>query len=307
MREEKKLAIVIPAYKATFLSATLDSIAAQTCKNFTLYVGDDCSPNNIKKIVDRYIDKIDVVYHRFETNLGSKDLVAQWERCIDMIHDEKWIWLFSDDDVMDKNCVEEFYKMANNSTSFYFHFNIRQIDTNGLIQKNFAKFPNHISAVEYLEAKTDGLLFSFVVEFIFERNFFFEAGRFENFDMAWGSDYITTLKLANLNNGIETIQNAMISWRSSEENISPNKSARILKRKMISVVQNLLWIKNFINDKTSLKYSIRYYKYFFGEMIRIKNLLDRKSGNEIIRYFGNEMSLNLLSNIFKIYWNLIKL
>lgn len=306
MEKEKKLAIVIPAYKATFLSATLDSIAAQTCKNFTLYVGDDSSPNNINKIVDLYRDKIDVVYHRFETNLGSKDLVAQWERCIDMIHDEKWVWLFSDDDVMDKNCVEEFYKMANNCTSLYFHFNIRQIDANGLVQKHFAKFPIHMSAVEYLEAKTDGLLSSFVVEFIFERNFFLEAGRFENFDMAWGSDYITTLKLANLNNGIETIQNAMISWRSSDENISPNKSARILKRKMISVVQNLLWIKNFVNDKTNLKYSIRYYKYFFGEMIRIKNILDRKSGNEIIRYFGDEMDLKLLSNIFRIYWNFIK-
>lgn len=54
------LAIVIPAYKSTFLSAALDSIAAQTSKDFTLYVGDDCSPHDLKSIVGKYTDKIDI-------------------------------------------------------------------------------------------------------------------------------------------------------------------------------------------------------------------------------------------------------
>ena len=100
-----RLAIIIPAYKATFLPAALDSIAMQTCKDFTLYVGDDCSPEPIGSIVEQYRDKIDLVYQRFDTNLGSKDLVAQWERCIAMSRDEPYIWLFSDDDVMEPNCV----------------------------------------------------------------------------------------------------------------------------------------------------------------------------------------------------------
>ena len=73
---KKKLAIVIPAYKATFLRAALDSIAAQTCQDFTLYIGDDCSPYQLGAIVDEYRDKIDLFYERFDTNLGGKDLVA---------------------------------------------------------------------------------------------------------------------------------------------------------------------------------------------------------------------------------------
>lgn len=303
---KNQLAIVIPAYKTIFLDKALKSIASQTCQDFTLYIGDDCSPHDIKSIVDQYKEKIDLVYKRFNTNLGGKDLVAQWERCIDMIQDEKWIWLFSDDDVMDENCVEEFYKAVNKSNSLYFHFNIRQIDAKGCVQKTFPTYPKHISAVEYLNAKTAGQIASYVVEFIFERNLFLKAGRFENFDLAWGSDYITTLKLASLNKGIETIQNAKVNWRSSDENISPNKSTKILKRKMMSVVKNLLWIKNFINNETNIKYSRKYYKYFFGEMIRIKDYLDRESGNGIIRYFGKEMKLRLLSCVFKVYWNLIK-
>ena len=105
MLKQNNLAIVIPAYKSTFLAAALDSIAAQTCKDFILYIGDDCSPNNLGEIVDGYRDKINLVYKRFDTNLGGKDLVAQWERCIDMTQGEDWLWLFSDDDVMEKNCV----------------------------------------------------------------------------------------------------------------------------------------------------------------------------------------------------------
>ena len=112
-----KLAIIIPAYKATFLPAALDSIAVQTCKDFTLYVGDDCSPEPIGNIVEQYKDKIKLVYQRFDTNLGGKDLVAQWERCIAMSKDEPYIWLFSDDDVMEPNCVEQLLKQIETTKS----------------------------------------------------------------------------------------------------------------------------------------------------------------------------------------------
>ena len=86
-----QLAIIIPAYKAAFLPAALDSIAAQTCKDFTVYVGDDCSPEPIGSIVEKYRDKMDIVYKRFDTNLGGTDLVAQWERCIAMSQNEPYI------------------------------------------------------------------------------------------------------------------------------------------------------------------------------------------------------------------------
>ena len=48
---EEKIAIVIPAYKCRFLRQTLDSIVVQTCRSFTVYIGDDASPQNRKEIV----------------------------------------------------------------------------------------------------------------------------------------------------------------------------------------------------------------------------------------------------------------
>lgn len=199
MMKQNNLAIVIPAYKATFLAAALDSIAAQTCQDFTLYIGDDHSPNNLEEIVDKYRDKINLVYKRFDTNLGGKDLVAQWERCIDMIQGEDWLWLFSDDDVMEAKCVEEFYKtIKENPQAGLVHFNILGLYGNAEKEKTFPLFPGYVNAKEYLDNKLKGNFVSFVVEFIIRKDIFYESGRFEKFDLAWGSDFVSWIKFASM-------------------------------------------------------------------------------------------------------------
>ena len=93
------LAIVIPAYKILYLSETLDSLANQTNKNFNVYVGDDCSPDDIASVCKKYEKLISLEYYRFNTNLGKTKLVKQWERCVSRMGEEKWLWLFSDDDI----------------------------------------------------------------------------------------------------------------------------------------------------------------------------------------------------------------
>ena len=50
----KSLAIIIPAYKDTYLRETLDSLVSQTINDFVVYIGDDCSPYNLKSIVNEY-------------------------------------------------------------------------------------------------------------------------------------------------------------------------------------------------------------------------------------------------------------
>lgn len=105
-----KLAIVIPAYKKRYFDQTLESFANQTCKDFTIYVGDDASPEDLEEIVNKYKSRISIIYHRFSSNLGGKDLIAHWERCVLLVKKEPWIWFFSDDDFVSKNCVEGFFE-----------------------------------------------------------------------------------------------------------------------------------------------------------------------------------------------------
>ena len=63
---KNKLAIIIPAYKACFFREVLDSIVRQSNRDFTVYIGDDASPDDLESIVSDYKDKLDIFYFRFE-------------------------------------------------------------------------------------------------------------------------------------------------------------------------------------------------------------------------------------------------
>lgn len=63
--------VIIPAYNCTkTLDRTLSSLVAQTDNNFHVILVDDCSTEDIKSIVDTYIDKLTITYIRNEKNLG---------------------------------------------------------------------------------------------------------------------------------------------------------------------------------------------------------------------------------------------
>ncbi|OAZ05413.1 glycosyltransferase family 2 protein [Flavobacterium succinicans] len=103
------LAIIIPYYKLTFFEATLQSLAAQTCQDFKVYIGDDASPEKPTELLEHFQGQFDFVYHRFEFNLGGVSLTQQWERCIALSDNEPWLMILGDDDVLGENVVEAFY------------------------------------------------------------------------------------------------------------------------------------------------------------------------------------------------------
>ena len=250
----KRLAIIIPAYKAKFLSATLESITTQTCKDFTLYVGDDCSPEPIGNIVEKYRDKINLFYQRFDTNLGSKDLVAQWDRCISMSRDEPYIWLFSDDDLMEPNCVERLLNKIDETNSCYdlYHFDVNEIDEQGRFSKSLPAYPQVLSAYEYFKGKTIGRYRSYVVENVFSRRVYQQAGGFKNFDLAWGSDVATWCIFSGCK-GMCKIPDAHVCWRRSSQNITPDYSIPIAERKLTAEIEFLKWSNVFFQDKLYIR------------------------------------------------------
>lgn len=296
----KNLAIVIPAYKSTFLTEALDSIANQTCKEFTVYIGDDHSPNDLKSIVDQYQGKFDLVYRRFEENMGGKDLVGQWERCIDMTQDEPWLWLFSDDDVMEPKCVEEFYKLVHEKPEAKLvHFNIKVIDRDSKLVGNQRPFPEYLSTKGYLDAKVSiaPFLFSFVVEFIVHRDVFFGAGRFEKFDLAWGSDFISWIKFSEAAGGIYTCPKGNVRWRRSGENVSTNETPKVVYRKLKANIDYMQWVLHFSQQK-EYGHPFLYSKSALGEVVRCRRKLGlTHTCTLIIRY---------LKSIKEYKWAMIK-
>lgn len=305
------LAIVIPAFKVSFLKETMESIVAQTDQRFNLYIGDDSSPHNMNSIIEEFENKINLVYHRFETNLGGTDLVSQWERCIALTQGEPYIWLFSDDDTMDPNCVKMFYEtLEQNPECELFHFNINMIDDfNGGRIKTLPEFPKTLSAGEYLEEKLRGNIVSYVVEFIFSREIYNRVEGFQNFDLAWGSDFMTWLKMSSIStNGIITIlgNKCKVNWRKSSENISPNKAKPILLRKIKSLINNAVFIKKELNDHQKayypLKKSFHWVRFPLGYIYANRNLLSPKEIRESCVLFNKNVgyTIQTLLSYFKI-------
>jgi hypothetical protein len=247
------LAIVIPAYKKMYFEKAILSVANQTCKEFTLYIGNDASPSDFESLIDLYKDQIHIVYKKFDRNLGERDLVAQWERCIDLTGNESWIWLFSDDDIMDPNCVENFYNTLNQNPQIdLFHFNVIQIDESENIIGNLYSFPELLTIEEFLTGKLKNGYYSTVVEYIFRKSYFFDQARFQNFDLGWCSDDATWIKLG-MRMGIKNIDNAKVYWRTSPYNISSNfQDKDILVRKYFSQIDFAVWVYH-----KTMKYEIK--------------------------------------------------
>ncbi|NDK56316.1 glycosyltransferase family 2 protein [Pontibacter fetidus] len=249
----KDLAIVIPAYKAKYLHDCLNSISEQTCKNFTVYIGDDNSPENLKSIVDGFNNRIDLIYYKFEENLGSYSLVKHWARSISLTIGEKWLWLFSDDDLMSKNCVESFYNsLVTNPDSNLFRFNLRKIDKDGREIGELIHYTDE-TGWEYASAYVAGKRFSTVVEYIFSKSTYNNCNGFVEFPAAWGSDIASWINFSK-ESKIVTIPNGQIYWRLSGTNISSN-SGFFRNEKFQADYLFALWL-NSISQKYSLSFKV---------------------------------------------------
>lgn len=283
---EHKLAIVIPAYKDIFLGKTLESLSNQTCLDFTVYIGDDCSPYDLYPIVGEYLDLLNIVYYRFDENLGRNNLVAHWNRCLNLMQGEPFFCLFSDDDLMSPNCAEQFYKMLHeerNSIYDVYHFDLDIIDIKGNLIKECALYPPLLSSSDFFYLLYTYRIDARMPEFIFRAIPFFEKGGFVEFDMAYRSDNATVM-LHAVNQGIYTITGAKVKWRDSGLNLSSKCDPQLARRKAIANVEFFNWIIVFYEQTlVSCPFSLKErFRLVCGEILSVPSL-SRKEKYKIFR------------------------
>lgn len=238
-----KLAIVIPAYKPTYFKETLRSIQAQTDQRFTLYIFDDASPANIEEILKEVNFEREVNFHRFDENVGKQSVIKQWERCINHTQQEEWIWLFSDDDIMASDCVESFYEAIHKDPGYAaYRFDTQKILADGEVVRN-NRFPHTFSAATFLNLKLSYEQESYIVEYIFSRKAYENIGGIPDLPMAWASDDLFVVKLAEFGK-ICTIQGGNVQWRYSESNISGYQHRDSAQQKMYASLTFVKWILN---------------------------------------------------------------
>jgi glycosyltransferase involved in cell wall biosynthesis len=232
MINENLLAIVIPAYKATHLGRALECIAAQTDKRYIVYVGDDASPENVSGcVLNCSIPKERLVYKRFEENLGRSSLIKQWDRCV-KLSSEPWVWLFSDDDEMDPDCVAAFHAALERTSGAYdlYRFNVRVIDDEDRFLDLCPPHPEIESVLDYTYFFVYGVRRITQQESIFRRNRYEEIGGVPDFPMAWYSDSAFAIRCAE-KTGLFTISGPKVGFRLGGGNISSRADNSTVVRK----------------------------------------------------------------------------
>ncbi|MEJ0081047.1 MAG: glycosyltransferase [Puia sp.] len=216
-----ELAIVIPAYKKKYFCVALNSIAAQTNKNFNLYIGDDHSPEDLESISQGFVNQLNLTFVRFQENVGGKDLVEQWSRCINLTKNEKWLWLFSDDDIADENCVMRFYdQLEKNAQQMdVYRFNTTVIDENGDTIADQPESPDFESSVSMAYNILYGKRGNSMPDHIFSREIYLKCGGFVKTEFAQAADWASSINFSQFR-GMKTIPGARVHWRYSKNNVS---------------------------------------------------------------------------------------
>lgn len=270
------LAIVIPYYKLTFFDATLQSLAHQTDKRFTVYIGDDASPEDCNALLQKFEGQFNFVYHRFETNLGGKSLTQQWERCIELTGNEEWLMILGDDDVLVENVVEEFHKNYNKLGNYnVVRFAVLKINEKG--ESLSSLYTN-----EAIESSKNIVLKnkrSSLSEYVFKKEKILNTG-FRDFPLAWWSDVLAVLEFSNFGD-IYSINEATVFVRISEISISGNQSNEVEKEKATYLFYYYL-----------LKYKFRYFS-----SSEIDFLLEKVSK----RFLNNRKNLGMFYEISTLY------
>ncbi|SHG07016.1 Glycosyltransferase involved in cell wall bisynthesis [Flavobacterium segetis] len=239
------LAIIIPYYKLTFFEDTLKSLANQTDQRFNVYIGDDASIENPSNLLEKYIRKFNIVYKRFDSNLGGTSLTKQWERCIDLSRNEEWIMILGDDDVLGENVVESFYENLSEiikEESNLVRFASQLIDGIGEIFSNVFLHPKLETAKSSYWRKLKRKTRSSLSEYIFKRNIYLQF-KFRQYPLAWNSDDMAWLMFSDFKD-IYTINSTVVLVRQTHLSISGKKDN--LKEKNTS---QLMFLKDLMNSR----------------------------------------------------------
>lgn len=286
------LAIVIPYYKYTFFETTLLSLSTQTDKRFKVYIGDDTSSENPEEVLQKYKEKIDFVYKRFQTNLGGISLVKQWERCIEMVQGEDWIMILGDDDTIGDNCVAYFYRdlaEVEQQEINVIRYATVVIDQNDTELSVVHTHPQYEKSTDFLMRKFKGGTRSSLSEFIFKTKVLQEV-RFKDIPLAWYSDLLAVLEVSKFGL-IYTINEAVVCFRLSGINITSKTDDLLLKnkatfnfycyllqqhadklpKKLVAMIFDRLE-KTILDNKKNSIYWIKLF-YLYGNFFQVKRFL----------------------------------
>ena len=248
-----KFSVTVPAYKAKYLKECIESVLAQTYRDFELLIVDDASPEDLKSIVKQFRDSR-IRYYRNEKNCGAIDVVDNWNKCLEYAKGE-WVICMGDDDKLLPNCLEEYAKLAEKHPQVQvMHGWTEIIDENSDFSNVTASRTECESAYSLIWHRWFSRDRQFVGDFAYKRETLKSIGGFYKLPMAWASDDITAITMAEFG-GIANTQALVFQYRENSRTISSTGNVKV---KMEAIRSEIKWYEEFfkrdVDDTLDLKY-----------------------------------------------------
>ena len=215
-----RFSFILPAYKRIYIKEAIDSILLQKYTDFELIIVDDCSPDHLDEIVGTYDDNR-IAYYKNPENIGGKDLVAQWNKCLEYANGD-YVILATDDDLYEPDFLSTFVELIlQYPNANLFRARILNVDSSNCILWTDYCYKTYLSPIEFRYHYFHGM-HSGIPQYIFKRKVLICKGGFVNFPLAWGADDATALMMSDC--GVINSQKHLVRFCRSDVNISSEKS-----------------------------------------------------------------------------------
>ena len=222
-----RFSFVLPAYKSEYLQVAIDSILQQTYIDFELIIVDDASPYHLESIVNQYNDNR-IVFHRNENNIGGKNLVSNWNKCIKYAKGE-YVILASDDDIYSPFFLQQVDERIKDYPDVdIIRSRVNRIESDGIITDIEQIYKPFMPFSEFVFYWSKGII-NCIANYAFKRTALLDAGGFVDMPCAWYSDDITIVNMSF--NGIATTDDALFYFRTSDKSISWTFNKETIRKK----------------------------------------------------------------------------
>lgn len=243
-----KFSICIPAFKVKFLKECIDSILNQSYGNFELIVLDDCSPYNIEEVVSSYTDTR-LSYYKNESNVGSENLVENWNKCLEMSTGD-FLIIMGDDDMLEPSYLDEFLILINKYPALdVFHCRSKIINDKNEVKLLTPSWPEYESVYDNIWHRITAKRDQYISDFVYRVDSLRSKGGFYFMPLAWGSDDITSFILAT-EKGIAHTNEPVFRYRSHDSSIT---STGKIDLKLKANTMYFLWLDSFLKQPPLLE------------------------------------------------------
>ena len=124
------ISICIPTYnRPKNLIDCLNSLIHQTNLNFEVCISDNCSNENIEKLIEPYTKKLKIKFSKNKTNIGAASNFLK----VASMAENKFIWFLGDDDLLVPNAINDLTDLIEkNKDCDFFWINSFHLDSSYL-------------------------------------------------------------------------------------------------------------------------------------------------------------------------------